>query len=40
MSDQVKKDGAVTPGSDAPKDDQLFMPQGGGGGTGAGPGIS
>lgn len=37
MSDQVKKDRAVMPEAEAPKDDQLFTPQGGGGGTGTGP---
>jgi len=35
VSDEIRKDGASMP--EAPKDDQLFMPQGGGGGTGAGP---
>jgi len=35
MSDQIKKDGTPTP--EAPTDDQLFTPQGGGGGTGSGP---
>ena len=37
MSDEIREDGASMPEAEAPKDDQLFMPQGGGGGTGDGP---
>jgi electron transport complex protein RnfG len=37
MSDQIKKDGASLPEAEAPKDEHLFTPQGGGGGTGSSP---
>lgn len=40
MSDEIRKDGnsaAGPAGASAPKDDELFTPQGGGGGTGIGP---
>jgi len=37
MSDQIKKDDAGAVDAQAPKDEELFTPQGGGGGTGSGP---